>query len=125
MTPEAQEFVERVIDTIHQLEILMLLRRSPDRFWRVDEISTELRIGTTTVAAGVSGLQANGVLAGNDAQPVAYRYDPRSISVHAGVESLAAAYEADPLSVLKALLAKPPRALRTFSDAFVLRRRRD
>jgi hypothetical protein len=125
VTPEAQEFVDRVIDTIHQLEILILLRRSPDRFWRVDEIAAQLSMTTKAVTSSVSGLQHNGVLTADDANPVAYRYDPRSIALLAGVESVAAAYETDPLPVVKAVLNKPPRALRTFSDAFLFRRRRD
>ena len=125
MTPEAEEFIERAVDTIHQVEILMLLRRSPDRFWRVDAIAAELMMTDTTVASSLSGLRANGVLVAEDANPGGYRYGPRSLALHAGVESLAAAYEADPLPVLKAVLNKPPRALRSFSDAFLFRRRRD
>ena len=127
MTPEAEELVERAVDTIYQIEILMLLRRSPDRYWCVEEIAAELRMTFTTVASSVSRLHVNGLLAAGDANPVAYayRYEPRSLVLHAGVESLALVYEADPLPVLKAVLNKPPRALRTFSDAFVLRRRRD
>lgn len=125
MTPEAEEFIERAVDTIQQLEILMLLRRSRDRFWRVDEIAAELQMANTTVASSLSGLHANGVLVAEAANPAAYRYDPRSIVLHAGAESLAAAYETDPLPVLKAVLNKPPRELRTFSDAFLFRRRRD
>jgi hypothetical protein len=125
VTPEAREFIERTVDTIRQLDILMLLRRSPDRVWRADEIASELQMTTATVSASVGGLHASGVLATEGANPVAYRYEPRSITLHAGVESVAAAYETDPLPVVRAVLDKPPRALRTFSDAFLFRRRRD
>jgi DNA-binding IclR family transcriptional regulator len=125
VTPEAEEFIEQAVDTIHQLEILMLLRRSPDRRWRVDHIAAELGMTTATVESSVSGLYVNGVLAMDDVNPAAYRYEPRSVALHAGVESLAAAYETDPMPVLRAVLNKPPRSLRTFSDAFLLRRRND
>ena len=117
MTPEAEEFIERAVHTIHQLEILLLLRRSSERFWRSDEIAATLRMTSTTVASSVSGLHANGVLVADGAGPVAYRYEPRSIVLHAGVESLAAAYETDPLPVVTAVLNKPPPALRTFFGA--------
>ena len=117
MTQEAEEFIERAVDTIHQLEILLLLRRSSDRFWRVDEIAANLHMTSGTVASSVSGLHANGVLVADGADPVAYRYEPRSTVLHAGVESLAAAYETDPLPVLKAVLTKSPRTLRTFFGA--------
>jgi len=125
VTPEAEEFIERAVDTIHQLEILILLRRSHGRFWGVDEIAAELRMTAATVTSSVVGLHANGVLSAEDTTRPAYRYQPRSIALHAGVESLAAAYETDPLPVLRAVLNKSPRDLRTFSDAFLFWRRRD
>ena len=124
MTPEAAEFIERTIDTIQQLEILILLRQSSGRVWSVREIADEIQMSTATVASNVTALHSAGVLV---AQPErdAYRYEPQSIALHAGVESLLAAYEADPLPVVKAVFEKPPRALRTFSDAFLFRPRRD
>lgn len=125
MTPEAEEFIERVVETIHQLEVLMLLRTSPNRFWRVDEITAELDMSSTTVASSLSGLHQNDVLTADGANVVGYRYDPRSVALHAGAESLAAAYESDPLFVVRAVLNKPPRTLRTFSDGLLFRRRRD
>lgn len=102
----------------------MLLRRSPDRAWGVDEIARELRMTEATVTASAAGLNANGVLAADHADGPHYRYQPATVALHAGVESLVAAYELDPLPVVKAVLNKPPRALRTFSDAFLFRRRR-
>ena len=123
MTPEAEEFIERVIDTIHQLEVLMLLYRSPTRFWRIGEIAAELEITSRTVASSVGGLHKSGVLVAGGTDPVGYRYEPRSVALHAGAESLVAAYESDALLVVKTVLNKPPRALRTFLDAFLFRRR--
>jgi hypothetical protein len=102
----------------------MLLRRSADRAWRVDEIAAELRMSRETVTVSAAGLHTNDVLAADPTEPVQYRYQPATVALHAGVESLLAAYETDPLPVLKALLNKPPRTLRTFSDAFLFRRRR-
>ena len=102
----------------------MLLRRFPDRAWRVDEIATALRMSHETVTVSATGLHANSVLAAEPTEPVQYRYQPGTVALHAGVESLLAAYESDPLAVVKAVLNKPPRTLRTFSDAFLFRRRR-
>ena len=103
----------------------MLLHRSPNRLWRIDEIAAELQIKSTTVASSLGGLHKNGVLVAGGTDPIGYRYGPNSVTLHAGAESLVAAYEADPLLVVKTVLGKPPRALRTFSDAFLLRRPRD
>ena len=117
MTPETATFIERAVDTIHQLEVLMLLRRSPGRFWRVEEVADQLRMSAATVGASARGLQAHGVLVTEDASAVAYQYHPQSIALHADVENLVAAYETDPLQVVKAVLDKGSRGFRTFSDA--------
>jgi hypothetical protein len=122
VTPEIAEFIERAIDTIQQLEILFLLRGKPDRVWRVGEIAAEVRMTTTTAALNVSALHAFGLLVVEAADGDGYRYEPHSITLHAGVEGLVAAHETDPVSVLTAVFNKPPRALRTFADALLLRR---
>lgn len=107
----------------------MLLRRSPERIWRVDEIAAALGMSRAIVTTCVDGLARNGVVAVETKEPTGdadrVRYQPASVALHAGVESLVAAYQADPLPVVKAVLDRPPRALRTFSDAFLFRRRRD
>ena len=102
----------------------MLLRRSADRAWRAGEIASELGMTEATVTASAAGLNASCVLAADLEDGPRYRYQPSTVALHAGVESLVAAYENDPLPVVKAVLNTPPRALRTFSDAFLFRRRR-
>jgi DNA-binding IclR family transcriptional regulator len=89
----------------------------------VADISQELGMSEATVVTSLSGLEQHGILAMESTSPPQFRYQPRTVSLHAGVESVTAAYEADPLPVVKAVLNKPPRALRTFSDAFLFRRR--
>ena len=101
----------------------MLVRRSTGRAWSVDEVAQELNMSTGVVGASVVGLCKSGVLVTEQETPTRYRYQPRTLGLHAGAESLCAAYEADPIAVVKAVLNTAPRALRTFSDAFLFRRR--
>ena len=89
----------------------MLLHRSPNLFWRIDEIAAELQFKRTTVASSLGGLHKNGVIVAGDTDPVGYRYEPRSVALDGSGESLVAAYETDPLLVVKVVFSKPPRAL--------------
>jgi hypothetical protein len=122
LSPEAAEFVVRFIESIHQVELLMLLRRTPDRWWTADDIARELRESSLIVSADLLGLRTYGLVAVQSAVPMTYRYEPGSVHLHAGVESLAAAYQETPLALAKAVAKRPDRVLRTFADAFRLRR---
>jgi hypothetical protein len=122
LPPEAEDFVAGVIDSIHQVELLMLLRRTPDRWWTAEELAHELRQSPMIVSADLLGLRAHALIACQSQLPTTYRYEPSSVRAHAGVESLAAAYAETPLLLGKAIASKSE-ALRTFSDAFRIRRR--
>lgn len=123
LSPEAEDFVARIIESIHQVELLMLLRRTPDRWWTAEAIAHELRESAMIVSAGLVGLRAHGLVAVQGLVPMTYRYEPSSMRLHAGVESLAAAYEGTPLVLAKAVATKSGQTLRTFADAFRIRRR--
>jgi hypothetical protein len=122
LSPEAADFVARFIESIHQIELLMLLRRTPDQWWTADEIARELHEPAPIVSADLSGFRGHGLVAVQSMVPMTYRYEPGSVHLHAGVESLAAAYQETPLALAKAVAERPDRVLRTFADAFRLRR---
>jgi DNA-binding IclR family transcriptional regulator len=119
---EVEDFVARVIDSIHQVELLMLLRRTPDRWWTTEQLARELRQSPTIVSADLVGLRAHGLVACQSQVPTTYRFEPGSVRAHAGVESLAAAYTESPLLLGKAI-ANRSETVAKFSEAFRPRRR--
>jgi hypothetical protein len=124
LLPEADEFIAQHIDTIHQLDVLVLMRHASDRAWSIDEIAEALGKSSSTVRSSVAGLLASGIVAYSpDESSGEWKYQPRSVALHAGVESVIEAYESDAVGVVKAVFNKPSRALRSFADAFVFRRR--
>ena len=123
LTAEAEEFVARAIESIQQVEVLLLLRGTSERWWTAAEIARELGVSESTAAYDASALRARGLLAKQRETPPAYRYEPKNIQLLAGVESIAAAYRDQPLVVAKAISNRSARVLKTFADAFVIRRR--
>lgn len=126
---ELAEKTRRLLSTlgsIHALEVLLLLARSPDRSWSAGQVASALH----TVARVESTLERLAQLnlvdvrLGND---VLYRCAPASPALADAVRQLAADYEERRLLVLEALVVDtldPGSPIKEFAEAFRLRRRK-
>jgi hypothetical protein len=119
LTPAVRALINAAIDSVAQLEILLLLRREPGRAWSPESVAAELRMGAPGMRAQLEALRARGLAqAPTDAT---YRFNAGS--EHAGAAGeLAEVYAASPVAVITAIYSKPAPDLRNFADAFRLRR---
>lgn len=67
------DFIADKIDTVPELEALLLLWQEPDKRWSVQEIAQRLYV-TTDAAATILRALHQRQLAAADGQPLAYRY---------------------------------------------------
>lgn len=114
---EFQTFINKHINSVEQIEVLLILRANPDRVWTVDEISAIMRSSPNSIRSRLEGLAARGLCAAVEAQ--GYRY-AASGRLDAMVEQLAAEYAHRRFSVIELVFSRPD-AARTFADAFRLR----
>jgi hypothetical protein len=117
---EVQELLADRLESIAQLEVLLLLQRSAPEDWDAERLSSELRIERAWAAAQLPRLREQGFLARSGAQH--YRFRPASPELAKAVESLAACYADRRVRVVAQLYSKPTRGVRGFAEAFVLRR---
>jgi hypothetical protein len=125
LTPEVESFVGAHIDSIEQLEILLLLRLDRTRAWTAREIATEMRTTEGSATLRLGGLLGDGLVEMSPSAPPTYRY-----RVDAGVDevvaALAAAYLARRFAVIDAILRqrRPNKSkIRLFAEAFRLKKR--
>jgi hypothetical protein len=112
------------IDSVVQAEILLLLHAAAGRSFTAAEVGNELRIDAAGAEAQLTHLQARGLLrAGGGAGQFAY--GPRTAQLDAAVAGLARAYADRRVSVISLIYSKPTDQLRSFADAFKLRRDED
>jgi hypothetical protein len=109
------------IDSVLQLEILLLLQGQPQKEFSVAEVAAELRVDVGFVNEQLSNLCARGMLACDDASKT-YRYGPRSTEMQQAIQGLRTAYTDRRVSVISLIFAKPVDKLRSFADAFRLRK---
>jgi hypothetical protein len=113
-------FVREYIDSVDQLEILLLLRGGPEREWTAEEISRALSTSEASVVARLAYLQSVGLV--EMKRPSHYRYAPKSQDVAQVMEEVSAAYAQYRVRIINLIYSKPIDKIRTFADAFKLRK---
>lgn len=122
-----QALIAQHIESVVQLEVLLLLSANPERGWTAAQIAQELRIDTGGAAAQLETLIAKGFLARDPAQPEVVRFSPSDAAAAGDVAGLAKAYADRRVAVTAMIYSKPIEPIdpvRTFADAFRLRKER-
>lgn len=121
MSAELPENLRRLliahIDSIEQLEVLLLLHRDGTRAWRTDEIATELRTSLESASSRLEDLRRRR-LAEGDGQTYTLGRGPEARDV----AELATLYRTRRVSVINYIFTKPADRIRSFADAFKLRK---
>ena len=117
ISAELRDFIVRSIDSVGQLEALLLLRADPDKTWDVAQLARRLYVNEAEAAVILTHLVAQGfvVAAGS-----AYRYDPGNKQAPV-IAQLAEAYARQLIPITNIIHAKP-RGIRAFADAFKIKR---
>jgi hypothetical protein len=118
-------FLAAHIDSVLQLEILLLLQAQPQRDWTSTDVAQELRIDAAWSSGQLEGLAAAGLLAATGGTPPAYRYAPKTAELDDAVKGLARAYEDRRVTVIGMIFSKPLDKIRSFADAFRIRKEKD
>jgi hypothetical protein len=113
------------LDTIAQLEVLLLFHRTAPREWDARALSRELRIERRWAAEQLVLLQRAGFLEECDAGSERFHFRPATLDLGKAVESLAASYADRRVSVVALLYSKPAAPMRLFADAFRIRKEED
>jgi DNA-binding MarR family transcriptional regulator len=118
---ELQQFIDQNVESLAQLEALLLLKNEPDRVWTVEALAKALYITSDTAAALLANLVSRGFAKPVDGQNGQYIYLATAESRDL-VERLATLYEERRVAVITQIYSKPVNKVQTFADAFRLRR---
>ncbi|MET0294303.1 MAG: hypothetical protein ABW042_04745 [Phenylobacterium sp.] len=112
-------FVREHIRSVWALELLLLLRRAPERNWTPDDLVRELRASGPLVSANLQALQNAGLIACDEAGRC--RYAPAAEVLDRLCAELEAAYRERPVALIN-VIASPPDKLQSLADAFRIRK---
>lgn len=113
-----QEFIIRHIDSVSQLEALLILRAQPDKDWEVAQIASRVYASEREIGDVLERFAAEGFLKRNGD---VYRYDCKDPAMDQTIADLASCYASHLIPVTNMIHSKP-RSMRSFSDAFKLRK---
>ena len=115
--PEVREFIIRHIDSVSQLEALLILHAHPGESWGAGRVASRVYASDRELDTVLQRFTAEGFLARvNDV----YRYDCKDPAIDRTIAELARCYASHLIPVTNMIHSKP-RSMRSFSDAFKLR----
>jgi hypothetical protein len=117
---DVHRFLYQHIESVEQLEVLLLLWQAPDRGWTAEDVARALYSHPLSVSSRLALLMGQGMLREN--QPGCYQYAPRSSELHETVSRVVHSYRERRVAVITLIASKPLENVRAFSDAFRIRR---
>lgn len=114
-----RRFLSSHVDSVEQLEVLLLLRSAPDREWSVDEVNRELGSSISSIRTRLAVLASKGFLTAREGDGLQlYRYSPPSSAERGVIDELALAYKERRLAVINLIYTRPESDAVYFADAF-------
>jgi hypothetical protein len=117
ITDEVRSFIMRHIQSVEQLEVLLLLRAAPDKEWTPDDVARALVSQRESAERWLLDLTGRGLLTHTGG----FRFAPGATDARV-VDGLAEAYAKRRVTVVGLIFSKPSEAVQSFADAFRLRR---
>jgi hypothetical protein len=113
-----RKFIARHIDSVGQLEALLLLRSAPGEAWDAARVAGRLYVDQSDAAEMLNRLCHDGLLVSTGE---AYRYSCRTEELQRMVDELAHLYARQLIPITNMIHAKS-RRIREFADAFRFRK---
>jgi len=118
-----RRFLEENIDTVAQLETLLMMYEKLDRDWLITDVASRNYITEQRATETLSALQRRGLVTAEESPP-RFRYKPVNDEVRALVAELALCYQRKLSAVTELIHAKPSASIKEFARAFDLKKDR-
>ncbi|HEX2120479.1 MAG TPA: hypothetical protein VHL59_02455 [Thermoanaerobaculia bacterium] len=115
------DFLRQRLTSIDQIDIVLLLLNDPSRAWTAPEVAVALGTAHESAAMRLFLLASGGLIAFEAAGIPRYRYTRADPETHRLLGELAEVYATN-RAAIAALVGAPPDPLRSFADAFKLKK---
>jgi hypothetical protein len=119
---DVHRFLTGSIDSVEQLEVLLLVQRTPDRYWDAAGIADHLGLRQRDVAGSLEALARKNLLDVRLGETIKYRYEPATAPQRDVVQQINELWR-DQRQQIVAAVAIERDGLNDFSEAFHLRGR--
>ena len=119
---DVRRFIVDNINSVEQLEVLLLLKRHPEQAWKAEAVSQALSSQPLAALMRLSDLCDRGFLTVTAAPDKLFRYAPARPEWDQLVEQLAQVYRDMRVSVISLIYSQPNSHVQAFADAFRFRK---
>jgi len=128
MTPENTDadfsdefcrFLQTTVPAVEAAELLLALKREPERWWAMPELlASGIAMAEADAARHLEGLEGRGLVAIDAERRVQYRA-PEALAAH--IATLEKVYRERPVTLIRVIYGLRDSKIRSFADAFRLR----
>jgi hypothetical protein len=122
LSPAVERFLDSFADSAEQLQIMLLMRAEPTREWTAGELAAAAFSVPQSVQVRLERLRALGFAALASHDPPRFRWAVPDEETARTVNEVELAYRTNRVAVVNRIYARPADPLRSFADAFKLRR---
>lgn len=119
---EIEQFIGQHIESLAQLETLLLLRQEPGRSWSCSDLSRQLYVTPDVCTGIITDLERRGFVLRDAANNDLVGYRSSGAAVDQLIDQLASLYQQRRVAVITQIYSKPVKKVQTFADAFRLRK---
>ncbi|HZS48437.1 MAG TPA: hypothetical protein VFC63_25430 [Blastocatellia bacterium] len=116
-----KQFLARNINSIAELEVLLLLQRDSNLKRTAAEVARELSIDEQWATAQLSELAAKGLLTAESGSDIRYSYSPKSSDLRISIDQLAKIYTTQRVAIITFISSRSTNKIRILADAFKLK----
>jgi hypothetical protein len=109
-------FLRRTLHSVWALDLLMLIRRTPERSYSVRELATELRASDAVVNGILPVFLSEGLM--TEVERGRFTYRPSETALAEKVDRLADTYRTSPVAIVREIALAPSPKLQDLADAF-------
>jgi hypothetical protein len=122
---EVERFILRNIDSIAELEALLIMAGHAREWWTVEAVTRRIYISEADTAAVLTRLHGAGLIAADNSTPTKYRFQPENEELAGLVSQTAAIYARHLVPVTNLIHSKATTRVQQFADAFKLRKKEE
>jgi hypothetical protein len=115
--PDVLQFIAEHIDSVPELETLLLLREGEARAWSEDEVAARVYVSRASARGILEALRRKHLIVAQG-EPPQYRYQPEQAGKAQLIGEVATAYRLHLVPMATFIHAKAPASVREFARAF-------
>lgn len=114
--PDVRRYIVERIDSVAELETLVLLHSAPERRWTAEEVAQRVYVSIPMARALLARFAATGVF--REEGDGSHVYAPATDALRKLLDRLEQSYRKALIPLTQLIHSKPPSSLRDFADAF-------